>query len=384
MKILILNYEYPPIGGGAGVVSQYHAQNMAKMGHFVTVVTTWYKGEKEIEESQNLKIIRLKSKRRYTYKSNFTEWISWIIKSKQFLKNYLVDNPQDFCFAHFSLPGGEVAQYLKKKFNLEYAVVSHGQDIPWFFPKQMFKYHIVTYFWIKYICKNASKLVLLTENMKQNADKFMGKRLMNKNIIVPNGCQVAKFYPDYTKRNSDKLKIIFIGRLVEQKAPFVFLKALVLLKKEIGSNFEVNILGDGKLRNKMYEFVLSNNLKDEVNFKGWLNKEDVLQAYQYSDIQVVSSEAEAMSIAVLESLSTGLYVLSTPVSGNTELIKNGINGELFDFGNHRELSQKMTAYYNDKFKNNYHVPDDFLEQFRATYSWENVVSELLEKCFAQS
>ena len=210
MKILILNYEYPPLGGGAGIVSQYHAEGLAKSGHSITVLTTWYKGEKEIEEKENIKIIKLKSKRRYDYKSTPDEWISWILKSKDFLKEYLKTYPQDYCFAHFALPGGEVAKYLKKNFNLPYAVISHGQDIPWFFPKQMFKYHILTYFWIKQICKKANKLILLTEAMKKNADRFMGK-YKSKNIIIPNGCETSNFYPDYKKR-SEQFKIIFAGR----------------------------------------------------------------------------------------------------------------------------------------------------------------------------
>ena len=158
MKILILNYEYPPLGGGAGVVSKYHAEGFAKAGIKTTVLTTWFEGEKEVSENESLKIIKLKSKRRYTYKSTADEWISWIQYSKKFLSTHLNKNKFDYCFAHFTLPGGEVARYINKKFNIPFAVISHGQDIPWFFPKQMFKYHIVTYFWIKHICLLKSSL----------------------------------------------------------------------------------------------------------------------------------------------------------------------------------------------------------------------------------
>ena len=66
MKLLILNYEYPPLGGGAGVITQNIAEGLAKLGHDVSVVTTWFQGEQEVEiVNDNLKIIRLKSKRKY-------------------------------------------------------------------------------------------------------------------------------------------------------------------------------------------------------------------------------------------------------------------------------------------------------------------------------
>ncbi len=376
-RILILNYEYPPIGGGAGVISHYHAKNIAESGHKTTVITTWFKGEKELETTGNLTIIKLKSKRRYDYKSTPDEWLSWMKNAKRFLKNFLTKNPHDFCIANFALPSGEVARYLKRHFGLRYAVVSHGQDIPWFFPKQMLKYHIATYLWIKKICNHCDNLVLQTNAMKKNADRFM-RRDKHKNLIVPNGCETKNFYPDYDKRNKP-FKIIFAGRLVAQKAPFVFLKALLEFKQNIDNEFIVNILGDGDLKAKMQKFVNQNGLNQNVKFKGWVSKQEMLAEYQSAHVQVMSSAAEAMSVSALESLASGLYLISTPVSGNTDIITEGINGNLFPYGNSKALAKLLLDFYNTKFKNNYQVPKPFLDDFRKNYEWRNVVNSLIEK-----
>lgn len=374
MKILILNYEYPPLGGGAGVVSKYHAEGLALLGHQVTVLSTWFEGEKPYDESDNLRIIKLKSKRRYIYKSTPLEWLSWIRKSKKFLSKHLVENSFDFCFAHFALPGGEVARYTWKKFNLPYGIVSHGQDIPWFFPKQMFKYHLITYLWIKTICRNAEKLILLTDAMKQNADRFM-KSDKHKNVIIPNGCETKHFFPDYNKREPE-LKILFVGRLVNQKDPFTFLKALKLIKEKDISDFKVHILGDGPLKEKMNRYILKNNLDNCVQLKGWVSKEELLKEYQSAHLQVISSMAEAMSIAALESLSAGVYLISTPVSGNTDLISDKINGEFFEYRDAQQLAQKIIDFKVDKFKVNYRVPDQSLINFRNKYDWSYIISQL--------
>ncbi len=376
MKILILNYEYPPLGGGAGVVSRYHAECLSDKNNEVTVVTTWYEGEKEITKTGQLKIIKLKSKRKYTYKSTPTEWISWILLSKKFLSLYLKKNNFDYCFAHFALPCGEVARFINKKFNIPYAVISHGQDIPWFFPKQMFKFHVITYFWIKYICNKADKLILLTKSMKENADRFLNKS-KHKNIIIPNGCRTETFLPDYSKR-SKKFKILFIGRLVAQKDPFVFLKAVKLAKDNLKDNFEVKVLGDGLLLNKMKAFTQKYKLNNIIEFKGWVNKEEMLYEYQSSHIQVITSKAEAMSIAALEALSTGLFLISTPVSGNTDVIESNINGDFIDFSDSKTLSIKIQDFYNKKFLKSYKVPEEFLNDFRNKYNWDNIVEELIK------
>ena len=47
MNLLFLNYEYPPLGGGAGVCTKYEAEGLAKLGHKVVVLTTWFNGEQE-------------------------------------------------------------------------------------------------------------------------------------------------------------------------------------------------------------------------------------------------------------------------------------------------------------------------------------------------
>ena len=58
--------------------------------------------------------------------------------------------------------------------------------------------------------------------MKANIDRFLGKKFAEKNVIVPNGVDPAVFFPDYSK-HPDKLRILFIGRLVIQKDPMTFL-----------------------------------------------------------------------------------------------------------------------------------------------------------------
>ena len=87
MKILILNYEYPPLGGGAGIVTKHLAEEFAKMNHAVVVVTTWFYGEPEYYTNNNITIVRLKSRRNNTYQSNPLEMLSWIRYALNYFKN---------------------------------------------------------------------------------------------------------------------------------------------------------------------------------------------------------------------------------------------------------------------------------------------------------
>ncbi len=369
----MLNYEYPPLGAGAGVITQHISEGLVKLGNHVTVLTTWLPDIEEKQVDDNLKIIRLRSKRKHVYKSDPFEMLSWILKSKAFLKEFCQSERFDVCFANFALPGGEVALYLKNHFDIPYVLISHGHDIPWFFPQQMFAYHLFTYFWIKRICMDSEANFIQTSEMKDNIDKFLGRKLADKNIIVPNGLDEPSNNPDFSQK-SKIFKIVFVGRLVKQKDPFTFLKAIKLFS-EGNKEFVVHILGDGPLRRKMENFVENNNLEKNVSFLGWISEQEVIKEYQSANLHVAPSLSEGMSIAILESLSLGQYIITTPVSCNRELIEEYVNGELMDIGDHRALFHKIRNYYEDKFLKGYCVPVSSITEIRLKYSWSNIVKE---------
>lgn len=371
-KILILNYEYPPLWWGAGVCSQYQSELLSQIWYQVIVITTWFEGEKIYEKKWNLEIYRLKSKRALKHKSWTIEKLDWVFHTKKFLTEFLSTTKVDIVLWNFTILWWEVGLFLKKKYNIPYVIISHWHDIPWFFKKQMFLYHVITYFWIKKVCKFADKIVLLTQEMKQNADNFLPKNKQN-HIIIPNGCETNIFYPNLDIK-SKKFHIIFVWRLVEQKDPMTFLKALKELKYNYNFSFQVDILWDWPLKKEMVEFVKQNNLETNVVFHGWVSKQEMLSFYQQANLQVMTSLAEAMSIATLESLSTWQYIISTPVSWNTDMIEKWINGDFFDYHNSWELSDKIYDYYQNKFLKNYQISSTYLEMFRKKYDWKKIVT----------
>lgn len=372
MRILVLNYEYPPLGGGAGVSTRNISECFAENGNMVTVISTWYKNEKVIEEKGNLTVIRLKARRKKAYRSNIFEMLSWIKKSKQFLKNHFKDHYFDICLANFAIPGGMVASYLRKNFGLNYAIISHGHDIPWMFPRQMFFYHLANYFRIKRICAHAKAVFVLNSSMKKNIDKFLGGKYAKTNIIIPNGINTDLFKPDYSKRDK-KLRIIFIGRLVKQKDPLTFLQFVKIFSSR-NIEFTVNIIGDGILRKKMETFVKRHDLGSYVNFSGWLNTEQIIIEYQAAHIIVTSSLFEGMPLSILESMACGCYVITTPLPGITSLIQEKENGSIVNFESPEEIVQKVEEYYHEKYLAGHHIDQKFIDQMMTSFSWRNLTN----------
>lgn len=369
----MINYEYPPIGGGAGVIAKHIAEGLVELGHDVHVVSVHYDDLPNSTEENGVLVTRLKSKRKYAWQSNPLEMLSWMRLSKKFLRQHLKKEFYNVCFAHFALPGGEVAYSMQLEFGLPYVVMSHGHDLPWFFPKQMWFYHSLTYFWIRKIVLNSKALFVQSDAMETNAHLFLGKQ--NSKLIkqIPNGWDADFYYPDF-KKKANTFTLLFPGRLVKQKDPFNVLKAIMHLNADI-PEMKLRILGDGPLRKPMEAWVKSKKMQNTVYFDGWLDKTQMREAYQTCSMVVLPSLNEGMSMATLEAMACGAYVVVTDVSRNTLLVKPDMNGAIIGMQDDKALAKAIIDYYKEKHLRNYEVPQASINKLSEIYSWDAVVKQ---------
>jgi len=372
MKILTLNYEYPPLGGGAGLITRQICSGLCNLNHSVTVITAGMAGQTGTFNENGVEVIRLASERKAEYQSNVREMLSWIRLAKNEALTYCEKWQPDVIFAHFALPGGEVARYLNKKTGIPYVIMSHGHDIPWFDPKQMFFYHLAAYCRIKKIYRHCSALFLQSEFTKKNADRFSGKKQSQKNIVIPNGCDNTLF-PPVENNFSGTLRIYTGGRMVPQKEPGTLLKALTVLKSE-GIHFHLTIAGDGPLLPSLKKFCSRNALENNVTFTGWLRKDEIPEQLKKTDVFVLPSRAEGMSISLLEALCSGVWAMVTPVSGNTDLVEENVNGNFFPVNDYRALAAKLIDF-SRKLNGGYPLKKEVNENFREKYCWNHIAKK---------
>lgn len=375
MNILILNYEYPPLGGGAGIVSQHLANEFVSKGHQITVLTTWFAGEPEYLSENNLTIIRLKSERKYTYQSNPSEMYSWMKLAKKYCKEHLSNYKFDVCLANFTLPGGAVASYLKKKWNLPYVILSHGHDIPWFSPRQMFFWHLLCYPIIKYLMKQSSKNILLTSQLKNNADRFIGQNNKSKNIVIPNGLLSFNLRKGFCS-NDKIVHALFVGRLVDQKDPLTVVAAFKRLQQQ-QIPVHLKIIGDGNLKEDVEDYITKHQIKN-IEVLGKISQSSVMEAYAKAHIILAPSREEAMSLSVLEAISCGLYVFATRISGNKEVLMEDVNGNFVEYGNADDIANKVSLFYKDKFMTNYQYPELMMKFMLQNYSWQTTSDKYIQ------
>jgi len=136
-----------------------------------------------------------------------------------------------------------------------------------------------------------------------------------------------------SRRRGKQLRLISIGRLIEKKGIIDALGAMLILKAK-GFDFEYSIIGDGKLKKSLVEFVESNGLSKQVRFLGPLPSAETLRILGASDVLVAPSKtagdgnSEGIPNVLKEAMLTGVQVISTMHSGIPELIKHEQNGDL--------------------------------------------------------
>ncbi len=131
--------------------------------------------------------------------------------------------------------------------------------------------------------------------------------------------------------------ILFVGRLVPQKRPFLML-AIARRLKEQGSNAAFVVVGDGPQLKEMQTVVQYHHLKNTVYFAG--RQDDTRPFYKAASLTLICSIKEGLALTAYESLSTETPVITSDVGGQAELVNDSC-GKVIPF--HGEEQRDIDA-----------------------------------------
>ncbi len=146
--------------------------------------------------------------------------------------------------------------------------------------------------------------------------------------FLPNVVDTDKFKPE-TRKDNSPIRLIAVGRLVEQKRFDRFLNIIARVQKQTSRKIKAIIVGDGPLRGSLEKKVAALRLLPEVvEFAGLVP--DMGPIYQKAHILVLTSAWEGTPNVLLEAMASGLAVVATRVGGVPEIIQQGDTGYLTD------------------------------------------------------
>ena len=321
MRILILNSEYPPVGGGAGNASANLARCLVDMGHEVTVVTSQFDALPQREQEGNLTVIRIPAFRRKQDRSGAPEQAAFIFSASVWTLRWIRQLNLDATLAFFGVPSGAVAYFIKLIFKTPYIVSLRGGDVPGFRPYDFGAYHKLIGPLLRIIWKNASAIVANSNGLRDLALKFDSRFEIP---VIPNGVDLDLYQASQHERVTPRL--FSAGRIVHQKGLDLALRALAGLKD---LDWEWRIAGDGPQLDFLKLLAQEMGIAERVTFLGWQSRDQLIEQYRWSNLFLFPSRHEGMPNAVLEAMASGLPIIASRIAGSEELVLNGETGLLF-------------------------------------------------------
>jgi glycosyltransferase involved in cell wall biosynthesis len=160
-------------------------------------------------------------------------------------------------------------------------------------------------------------------------------------------CQIRKKYGI----NENEAVLAVVGKLVAWKNQDHLIDAMHLLEKE-GIYAHLFVIGSGNLRGEWKEKSHFLN-KSRVHFTGFVNAEELPSYYAATDIYVHPASLEPHSVAISEAVIMGCPVILSDRCGSygpTDDVQEGKNGFVYEFGNVRQLSEKIKELISDEKK----------------------------------
>lgn len=367
MHILVINSEFPPIGGGAGNASAHIAKGLVELGQQVTVLTATYKDLPRSEELDGVRVLRLPALRRLSDRSSATEQISFMLSASILGLWQLRRLRPDAVLAFFGAPSGVAAWFWSFFFRLPYMVSLRGGDVPGFRPYDFARQHRLLGPLLRQVWRRAAAVVANSEGLRQLGLAFEPRVPVR---VIPNGVDLGKFQAG--ARNWEPARLLFVGRVVYQKGLDLLLNALA----DLGDlNWALDIVGDGPRIERLRRQADQLRIGARVNFPGWQSREELPKTYQQANLFVYPSRHEGMPNAVLEAMASGLPVLATRIAGNEELVTTE-TGVLVPPEDTRALKASLAKLISDSSARE-RLGAAARKRVEAQYSWRKVAQVYL-------
>lgn len=340
MRILMINYEFPPLGGGGGVASYHIARALAEREHEVDVLTTGWRGLPSEETVGGLGVYRVPVLGRGELSTaSLPSMLSFlpcgVAKGCQVLR----EKRYDVLNTHFAIPSGPTGVVLSRLFKTPMVLTIIGGDIHDPSKRLSPSGNRVLRGVVRRVLDSSSHIIAISEDIKRRAREDLHCR---KDIeVIHYGLDAPRFEEKSRAElgiPEEPVVLIAIGRLIKRKALDNLLMALSRLEHR---ELRLLIIGEGPEEGHLRDLSERLGLSSRVEFLGPIWGERKFQYLAASDIFVLPSVHEGFGLAFLEAMHCGLPVIASSTGGQTDFLKDGETGFLVPVGDVDTLADRI-------------------------------------------
>jgi len=231
--------------------------------------------------------------------------------------------------AHFGTNSAAVAMFASRLSKIPYSFTAHGSE-------EFLKAPLLS---LDRKLRRATFAVCVSSFGRSQLMRWSSPDQWKKIAVVHCGLD-RPYFDRPVKPVSPDPKLVCVGRLDENKAQILLVKAASLMREE-GINFKIVLVGDGPMRKIIEEAIATANVQNMITVLGWASGERVRSEIEAARALVLPSLSENMPVVIMEAMALGRPVISTYVGGIPELVQPGKTGWLVPAGDEVALAKAM-------------------------------------------
>jgi len=344
LRILLLCYEYPPVGGGGGVGAQMYAEAWAAAGNEVLVLTGEAPERPADTVESGVRVVRVSTPGKKlratasipTMAAYLGSAMAWITRNRQALGRFDVIN------THFVVPTGPLGWWASGTLDLPNVLTIIGGDI--FDPSKASSPHRhgVLRAMNRRLMNDAERVVAISTDTRSRAHEYYS--VTRPIEVIPYGFRPPGVdWQPAGRTNGDEFVLVAVGRLVRRKGFSFLIEAVSRLPDHV----ELRLVGDGPLDAELRELAREKGVEDRVEFLGFQDRQSILELMSNSDCFVLSSLHEGLGIVVQEAMFSGLPIVATNEGGQVDLVCDGEGGFLVRPGDSGALAGAVQRLMKD-------------------------------------
>lgn len=303
LRLLVLNCEYPPLGGGAATATENILSRLQGLGVEWDLVTASSCDNLRLQENGGCTIHFLPVGKKSLHYWTNRELMRYAAAAMRYCSRLARGRRFDICHAFFTLPAGAVAGRLRRI--MPFIVSLRGSDVPGFSGRYGL-FHRLTLPLTRHIWRAAAAVVANSEELKLLAAESDPRRHIE---VIPNGVDTHQFTPGEFRPGGRR--ILVVARLVPRKDVETAVRAAAALKRRFG-DVSLEIVGDGPEAPGIEELARTLDLGDSLRMRRYVPRSEIPAVYRAADVFFLTSRREGMSNTVLEALASGLPVVASP------------------------------------------------------------------------
>ena len=349
MRILLLNYEYPPLGGGGGVVMAALARELART-HAVTVLTSGGMGLPAEAHEGDVRVLRVPVFfRRELAVANFPSMLAYLPMAGLRAWRAGLKGQFDVINTHFVVPTGPIGQWLADRYDIPNVLSVHGGDLYDPSKRSSPHRHALLRFAVRRLLRQADALVGQSRDTLRRVVEIYGETRTAE--LIPLGIERPPKIKNASREPlglpADAFVMVTIGRVVARKAVTQLISAL---HDAARPKAHLLVLGDGPESEAVRLLAGDCGVLDRVHLLGQVSEQRKFEALSVADVFVSSSQHEGFGLVFLEAMAFGLPIVCYDRGGQTDFLAQGGTGSVIALNDLPAFTRAIVDLHDDPVK----------------------------------